>query len=495
METQERTYGAQVARPANEKDLAEWYEKRGIRPDADGVFTELPYRGEDPAVDRTQILENVKVNAARRDVPNLHPREYTPKTMVYVGGGPTLSGFLDEIKAKCEDEKYDVITSNRTCSWLLSRGIKPNYHLILDPQQKKIKDLEYLESVDLLLGVQCHPDLFERAKEKGVKVEKFLALSSAPKEGEVSDVELARAAVHEGDQRLLGFGGGSMTGTRMIYFAGSRGYRRLEYYGFDGHVAMENNVVRCYAYQKFRGENIIETEAPDGRKFFTTMALLRQYEEMIKLYDQYPGIDIEIYGDSLLSHALKLYKAHRKQATYRISPEYLAMLRKIHADKNGHLGVIGGESAPRVFLAAAQLAKKHGACEVLDYGCGKGFLVESIKRVFPEIPSITYREYDPAIPGLDKEPSPADLVFCGDVMEHVEPECIDNVFRHISELTKRVAIFIIALEPAVKTLPDGRNAHISLNKPDWWLSYIRKYFAVIESQKTDCLTVACKKLP
>ena len=491
-----QTYAAQVVRPASQQELAEWFEKRGLKPDSEGIFTELPYKGEDPAVERERILENVRTNAVRRDVPNLHPRDYTPKTLVYVGGGPTLPQFLDEIKQKCEDPKYDVITSNKTCKWLLSRGVKPNYHLILDPQEKKIKDLDYEENVDLLLGIQCHPSLFELAKSKGRKVDKFLALSVSAEDGKQSDRELGRLAVHEGDPKLLGFGGGSMTGTRMIYFAGSRGYRRLEYYGFDGHVTMENNILRCYAYQKMRGENILETECEDGRKFFTTMSLGRQAEEMVKLYQEYPGLDIHIYGDSLMAHTLKLYNERvRFEIPERITPAYRDMMREYH--KKGGMGVIGGDSAPRVFMAACQILKKEGKCAVLDYGCGKGTLVNSIKRAFPveKLPDMQFYEYDPAIEGLGKDQEPAELVFCGDVMEHVESECVDAVMKHIASLTKKHAIFVIALTPALKALPDGRNAHICLKSADWWMSYLRKHFVVIESQRTDCLTVVCAKLP
>ena len=489
----EQTYAAQVVRPVKEEDLAEWYEKRGIKPDANGVFAELPYRGDDPPTEKAEILEQVRGNCLRRDVPNLHPRDYTPKTMVYVGGGPTLPLFLEDIKKKCLDDRYDVITSNKTCKWLLSKGVKPNYHLILDPQQKKLKDLQYEEDVDLLLGVQCHPDLFEFAKEKKRRVQKFLA-ASVTLDSE-SDKEIARTAVHEGDQRMLGFGGGSMTGTRMIYFAGSRGYRRLEYYGFDGHVTMENNVLRCYAYQKFRGENILETECDDGRKFFTTMSLGRQAEELVKLLKEYPGLDVEIYGDSFLSHVLHLFNDRvRQEAHYRFTAPYEKMMREYHSQ--GGMGVLGSDSAPRVFMAACQIVKKEGVCSVLDYGCGKGTLVSSINRAFPEVSGVSYHEYDPFVEGKDARPKPADLVFCGDVMEHVEPECVDATIRHIAGLTRKHAIFIIALTPAMKTLPDGRNAHICQKSSDWWLSYLRKNFVVIENQRTpDALTVVCACLP
>lgn len=488
-----REYQSQVAKPASEAEVADWLEKRGIKADENGLFSELPYKDDECAVAREQILENVRINAARRDVPNLHPREYTWKTMVFVAGGPTLPQFLDEIKRKCEDDAYDVITSNKTCSYLLGKGIKPNFHLILDPQETKLKDLRYEENVDLILGLQCHPKLFEFAKEKGRNVHKFLAASVTNPDG-VSDKDMAKDAVHEKDEFMLGIGGGSMTGTRMIYFAGGRGYRRLEYYGFDGHVVMENNVVKCYAYHKLRGENILETTLGNGRVFHTTMSLGRQADELVALLDQMPGIDVEIYGDSLLANQLAIYRDVNAPARYRITQEYLDMLKSLHS--GGKFGVMGSDSSPRVFMAAAQILKKEGKCRVLDYGSGGGSLRAGWEKAFPELPNVSLHEYDIAVPGKDAEPEPAELVFCGDMLEHVEPECVDAVLRHISLLTKKIAIFIIALQPAHKTLPDGRNAHICLKSSDWWMSYLRKYFVVVEQQKAvGVVTVICKALP
>ena len=470
---------AQLARQPDPEELDAWYREHGLQPDKDGIFAEMPY-GAAP-VTREHILENVAANALRHDVPNLHPREYTNRIMVYVGGAPSLRDHLEDVKAKCEDDRYDVYTSNATCAFLLAKGIKPNYHLILDPTERKVKDLEYEEKVPLVLGLQCHPKLFDRAKEKGVEVHKFLAASVTGEDGK-SDKEVAQAALTKEDPQLMGIGGGSMCGTRMIYFATAMGYRRLEYYGVDGSVEVKDgNIVKCYAYTKPRGENILETEAGNGRKFFTTMSLARQGEELVLLLDLMPGLDVEIYGDSLMSNQLALYKQARRRDPWCITPEYLAAQKEMHERYATQYGQTGNAHAPRVFMAAAQVLRKVGKCSVLDYGAGKGILKKAILQAFPEIPGIEYLEYDPCVPGIDSPPKPAEIVFCGDVMEHVEPECVNTVIRHIHDLTGQLAIFSISLRPAAKTLEDGRNAHISLHGADWWRSYLKKYFCVAES--------------
>lgn len=478
----------QLARPADPAELADWYAEHKLAPDGDGVFTAMPY--EDSPVHRDTILAQVEGNAKRRDVPNLPTREYTPKTMVYVGGGPSLRHFLDDIRAKCESDKYDVVTSNKTCSWLISKGIIPNYHLFVDPTQKKLKDLAYDEPVELILGLQCHPDLFERAKAKGVKTWKFLAASITNADGR-TDREAAADACYPEDPVMLGIGGGSMCGTRMIYFAAARGYRRLEFYGVDGSIEMKDapgtnpqQAINCYAYFKPRGENIIETEAGNGRKFYSTITLARQGEELVQLLDILPGIDLEFYGDTLMANQYALYREVRKGLPIRITPEYLALQKEMHARYTTY-GNSAGQHAARVFMAAAQLHRRYGSCRVLDYGSGPGNLFKSMNKCFPQIEGVTLHEYEPAIEGKDAEPSRADLVFCGDVMEHIEPECVDAVIQHLSDLTEQILIVVISLVPAKKNLSDGRNAHICVQKKDWWLSKLRRHFIIAEESASD----------
>lgn len=487
----QKAIDVQVGRPPTKAELDEWYSKHSLSPDKDGIFTSMPY-GDAPTT-RDVILEQVRVNSLRRNVPNLPTREYTPKIMVYVGGGPTLRHFLEDVKAKCESDKYDVYTSNKTCSYLLSKGIKPNFHIIVDPTEKKVKDLDYEEDVDLILGLQCHPAIFDKALEKGRKIQKFLAASITGETGK-TDREAAKEAAYPADPIMMGIGGGSMCGTRMLYFAAARGYRRLEYYGVDGSIEMKGSVVNCYSYFKPRGENILEMEASNGRKFHSTVTLGKQADELVEMMDILPGMDVEVYGDSLIANHLAIYKELRKQAPYRISPEYLAMQKEMHSTLPNY-GNSGHHHAPRVFMAAAQLKRKLGTCSVLDYGSGPGTLFKAIGQAFPDIEGVSYHEYEPALEGKDKEPEQADLVFCGDVLEHVEPECTDAVIRHIADLTKHLAIIVVALEPAKKTLPDGRNAHICLQKPIWWLSKLRRHFMIVEElTQHDGVMAICKKI-
>lgn len=110
-------------------------------------------------------------------------------------------------------------------------------------------------------------------------------------------------------------------------------------------------------------------------------------------------------------------------------------------------------------------AKKLNANSVLDYGCGEGALKKGLIKKGLRIP-IT--EYDPAILFKSSLPNPSDLVVCTDVLEHVEPDKLDNVIGHLYELTRNGCYIVVATRPANKILPDGRNAHLIIEAVEWW---------------------------
>lgn len=101
---------------------------------------------------------------------------------------------------------------------------------------------------------------------------------------------------------------------------------------------------------------------------------------------------------------------------------------------------------------------------ILDYGCGKGTLVRTLR----DEARLDARGYDPAVKGFDAKPASADLVACVDVMEHIEPECLDFVVNHLAGLTRKVLFVAISTRPAKRTLSDGRNTHLIVEDGDWW---------------------------
>lgn len=113
---------------------------------------------------------------------------------------------------------------------------------------------------------------------------------------------------------------------------------------------------------------------------------------------------------------------------------------------------------------------------ILDYGCGQGRLKDFLEAAYD------VREYDPAIAGKDTPPEPADCVVCSDVLEHIEPELLDNVLADIRRLTKGRAVFAISTVPAGKALADGRNAHLIIETHSWWRQRLSDHFAIMQGK-------------
>ena len=158
-----------------------------------------------------------------------------------------------------------------------------------------------------------------------------------------------------------------------------------------------------------------------------------------------------------------------------ISDDYKNLNSQLHQNSQAY----GGSKRALTWIPAIiDVMKTNGLKSLLDYGCGKG----DLRPVLAERASfIDVREYDPAIPGKSKMPEPADVVCCLDVMEHIEPEFLEAVLAHIAGLTRRCCIMRVALIPAHKTLPDGRNAHIILESPEWWTEKISRHFRILNS--------------
>lgn len=149
-----------------------------------------------------------------------------------------------------------------------------------------------------------------------------------------------------------------------------------------------------------------------------------------------------------------------------ITPEYIALNRQLHADRPDY-----GQMGHKHVESVRGVAQVFEVQSILDYGCGKQTLLEALRLPYA-------RGYDPCVSGLDAEPKPAEFVTCTDVLEHIEPECLDAVLAHIRSLTTRVFFTAISLRDAKKTLPDGRNTHLIVQSAKWWLIKLLDHFDV-----------------
>lgn len=161
-----------------------------------------------------------------------------------------------------------------------------------------------------------------------------------------------------------------------------------------------------------------------------------------------------------------------------ISDEYRELQRSIH-DSDANYGNSSVNFAPIL----AELMQQTGCTELLDYGAGKGRLGDTLRDLLPR--PVTTHHYDPARPSWAARPDPCDLVACIDVLEHVELLLLDAVLDDLQRVTVGAGFFTVHTGPALRILPDGRNAHIIQQPVRWWLPKLLNRFELLNYQKME----------
>tara|TARA_B110000977_G_C11070843_1_gene489484 strand:+ start:2365 stop:2862 length:498 start_codon:yes stop_codon:yes gene_type:complete len=154
------------------------------------------------------------------------------------------------------------------------------------------------------------------------------------------------------------------------------------------------------------------------------------------------------------------------------------MLVEKHSDK------LWGGSSKAHSNKIIEIAEKNKCFDALDYGSSDhgACLKRHFHRNHPG--KLLFYEYDPAIPSKSALPQRTDMLVCTDVLEHIEPELLDNVLNHMKDCMIKCGYFVISTIPAYQILADGRNAHLILEDKEWWKAKLQRYFEVESMQWT-----------
>ena len=170
------------------------------------------------------------------------------------------------------------------------------------------------------------------------------------------------------------------------------------------------------------------------------------------------------------------------------SPRYTELLeqyKQMHEEGD----IVGAVQAGNTFAgmslgphiaAIKNVVEGFGAKSLLDYGCGKAKGYEPFTVDTPEGPfsnslsniwGLTdFGFYDPGHAPFTTLPERTfDAVISTDVLEHCPEEDLPWIVSEIFGYSEKFVYCTVALYPAVKTLPNGQNAHISLKSIGWWV--------------------------
>jgi len=154
-----------------------------------------------------------------------------------------------------------------------------------------------------------------------------------------------------------------------------------------------------------------------------------------------------------------------------------------------------GTTAGRWVKTVEKLTRDNFCFWGLDYGCGKGVLKDRYRG------QTRWKEYDPGIEGKDKIEAVHggyDIVTCIDVLEHIEPDNIGQTLEEVIGLANKIVFLVISTRPAIEKLEDGRNAHLIIEEPGWWVGLVQEISGVPASnlrwdKKEDEVTITIWK--
>jgi len=169
--------------------------------------------------------------------------------------------------------------------------------------------------------------------------------------------------------------------------------------------------------------------------------------------------------------------------------ELIAMYRQLHEHGVESLAIpsartFAGASLMRQVTRIKSLIDRTGARTLLDYGSGKGSYYRgqpvAVKGAGSFDSVLDYWNvdsvacYDPAYaPFSDLPKEQFDGVVCTDVMEHCPAEDVPWIVDEMFAYARRFVFVNVACYPAKKTLPNGENAHCTIEPPGWWEAVYR----------------------
>ena len=382
------------------------------------------------------------------------------QAIAVVGLGPSLSETWQEIASFAPH----ILTVSGAHRFLIERGIVPTWHVEVDTRPHKAQAMgPPHKGVQYLVGSTVSPEFL--AHLQGFDVALFHPLSKNP--------EIIRE-LPRGEWCVAG--GGSV-GNKALVIARMLGFRTIHVFGFDS--SLRDGVAHALAHPNPPLPDQIHSCEVNGRMFETTKPLLAYAQSAIRVTEKVSDATFTFHGDGLLQEMVNGHTLTpdpsllATQKSIVLTPGYRTLLHELHTRDAGFGSGGSDTNRERVAVTVKELVELVQAKSILDYGCGKGTLADDLE--FP------IWEYDPAIPGKDRDARPADLVICTDVLEHVEPECLPAVLQDLKRVTKKVAYFEIRLTKAKRVLLDGRNAHLLQETPEWWCEQINKVLVVIRA--------------
>lgn len=181
------------------------------------------------------------------------------------------------------------------------------------------------------------------------------------------------------------------------------------------------------------------------------------------------------------------------------NPDRIDEYRQMHATSDD---MFAGRSCFWHIRRIKSLIDETGAKNLLDFGSGKGFQYNTPLHIdgqdydsVVDYWGVAIVCYDPAWEPFSEFPAgdlPFDAVISTDVLEHLSVDEINDVLDTLFVSASKFVYIGVSTEPAVKSLPSGRNCHETVRPADWWLGIVEAAVNAEDRDKAPMWVLACK---
>jgi len=241
-------------------------------------------------VENEELRANVRASC-RRSLQQCRPHGDSSDEVMIVGGGPSLSGQLNVIRARRESGQK-LITLNGAYNWATANGLSVSAQIMCDAREFNRRFLEPVQpQTKYLLASQCHPSAYD-----AVPAERTWQWHTTAE----NIVDILNEEVDE----WFAVPGGCTVLLRAIPLMRMLGYRSFHLFGCDSCLG-EDDSHHAYSQPENDGQLVIPATI-GGRVFRCHPWQIAQAWEFIELIRHMGNLfEIEVHGGGLLAHILE----------------------------------------------------------------------------------------------------------------------------------------------------------------------------------------------